>query len=89
MASMNTKIFKYQFFKKMTLYLTYFDSFFDVFSLFLMISKWRENPQTEGPHIFATLKLQKQFWKLLQSMTSLAHNSSSKCGIYRFVQVNK
>ena len=39
--------------------LTYFDPFLNVFWLFLPASKWRENPQTEGPQIFATLKSDK------------------------------
>lgn len=52
-----------------------FDPFFDEFLLFLMDLKWRENPHSDSPQIFVTLKLQKQFWKILQCGTSLEINS--------------
>ena len=66
------RIKKYRQFQNMTLksilimtVLAYFQSIFDEFLLFLMVSKWRENPQSDRPQIFAALKLQKQFWKVL------------------------
>ena len=70
------------------------DSIFDIFwsiiwfilvvSLFLTYSEWRENPRSEGPQIFFNLKLPRWFWKILQFVTSLKINSSSKFTIYLY-----
>ena len=60
-------------------------SFDPIFELFLTFSKWRENPHSEGPQIFATLKSDEYFWRLLQPVLSLEHISASNCGIYTWI----
>ena len=62
--------------------MTYFDPFFKEVWLFLTDSKWGEYPHSKRLHIFATLKLQKQFWKKLLFVASLKHNSTLKFTIY-------
>ena len=71
------------------LWLTYFDPLFNIFWLFLLFSKWRENPPPDSPQIFSCLKLQKQFWKKLQSEASSKLNYTLKFTSFIELQIAK